>query len=119
MDNWHVNNAFMFEVFTDFLSTYHESKWTNNKWYDEEYEGTIKRLVGGKICLWPLTFHECSSLQLKKYIIYQWSQLRSGKGEIVYAFNCYLLLNKKTRTIGTQTEVSLSPNKKYFTNKNS
>lgn len=111
MDKW--SGSFMFEAFTDFLSTYHEPKWTTNKWYDEDVEGTITVGYPGTK-KYHFTITECSSLQLKKYIIYQWSQLQSGKCEIYYSFNCYLLLNKKTRTIGTQTQVSLSPNKNYF-----
>lgn len=68
MDNWHVNNAFMFEVFTDFLSTYHESKWTNNKWYDEEYEGTIKRLVGARYACGHSLFMNAPHYNLKNIL---------------------------------------------------
>ena len=49
--------------------------------------------------------------KFKKYLQYQLQQYAVGKVELVYSYGIYLKLNKKTRNISTQTDVSLDVNK--------
>lgn len=99
MDKW--QGSFMFEDFCEFLTEYHEGKWETKNWHDEDVEGKIVRNHPVKFYI---TITECSSLSLKKYILYQFKQLSSGKDEILFAFDLYLKYNKKTKTIATQTD---------------
>lgn len=103
------------DTFLEFLGAYHEAKWEANDWYD------IEATIDFNKNLFKLSNEDYDAkyiTKFKKYLNYQYSQYCGGKSEIRLAYELYIkIYNKKTRNISTQTEVSLSPNKKYFTNK--
>lgn len=109
------------DTFLEFLGSYHASKWEENSWYD--VEGCLRILYDiGKVDVkdleYPDDWNKEQMTKFCKYLGYQYSQYFRGKNEIRLAYELYQkVYHKKTRNISTQTEVSLSPNKKYFTNK--
>lgn len=108
------------DTFLEFLGTYQEDKWEKNNWYDIDSYPKIS--TNGYFSI-DIDYHQGDYSKdkitaYKKYVIYQYLQYSSGKNEIRMAYDLYTKVYvKKTREVSTQTEVSLSPNKKYFTNK--
>ena len=108
------------ENFLEFLGEYHEDKWEKNYWYDIDVVIVTNKLVSNnsydlKVYNTDDTDYSKEELtKFKKYLQYQLQQYAVGKVELVYSYGIYLKLNKKTRNISTQTDVSLDANKKYY-----
>jgi hypothetical protein len=105
------------ENFLEFLGEYHENKWEKNNWYD--IDCIIETI--GVLPLYEIKVYQSDTIftrseltKFKKYLQYQIQQYACGKNELVYSYDIYLKLNKKTRNISTQTDVSLDVNKKYY-----
>lgn len=109
------------DTFLEFLGDYHEAKWEENDWYDVDGCITINHLsrkVDVKNLEYPDNWNKDKMIKFCKYLDYQLQQWYQRYGKVRYAYDLYVkVYHKKTRNISTQTEVSLSPNKKYFTNK--
>ena len=108
------------ETFLEFLGSYHEAKWEANNWYDMggDVIHANRKVIVNVFNDDDTEFSNEQLMKFKKYLLYQFSQYYCGKSEIRMAYELYVkVYGKKTRSISTQTEVSLSPNKKYFTNK--
>lgn len=106
------------ENFLEFLGEYHEAKWEKNYWYDIDCcITTFKHSNSFDVKVYnsdDTDYSKTELIKFKKYLQYQIQQYMCGKIEIRYSYDNYLKLNKKTRNISTQTDVSLDTNKKYY-----
>ena len=106
------------ENFLEFLGVYHEDKWEKYYWYDIDCIITTNKSsqsVDIKVYNTDDTDYSKEELRkFKKYLMYQVSQFICKRGSTRVAYDMYLELNKKTRNISTQTDVSLDVNKKYY-----